>query len=293
MTSDATDGRRPAQAENLTTKAGKVHKLVLHDSVRERFRQQCRLFYDKLKSWWRANDAYETAYRQLEKVKKRGSKGRAKAEKELHETEARLRDLGSCPMEWLHVSPGRHMAPNKRDAMEYMFPDSDPVMTAEAVRLRSYVLLTIIHDHALNREVRPIADKDVWPRDYEAVPEDFALNTWKNMEANPSWSCGTIDRALCIVQADGPPGRFGSSLHQTNAERKSDRKPPAVSLWDDIPREYRDAIEQYQAEAYAASKKKKRVKISLFCLEHHLNEAMFRNYQDQVRKRKKRYRSEE
>ncbi len=86
--------------------------------------------------------------------------------------------------------------------MKRMFPDSGPPMTEETVRLRAYVLLTILHDHALKNEVSLLADEGVWSRADDDVPGDFALTAWKDMEANPSWSCGAIDRALRVVQAD-------------------------------------------------------------------------------------------
>ena len=227
-------------AKDLTARANEVHSLVLNDSyVLERFRQADRLFYKKLKAWWKANNAYEAAlepfvekvydcnselrrcaaqmaklhkqglhtspeYEHLEEDKRSWIKKKAKADKELEKAKAKaeLQDPGPCPMTWLELPHYGDLPANKRDLMEYMFPDDDPAMSDEAVRLRAYVLLTIVHDHAFKREVSLIADADVWPRDDEDVPDDFALTAWKNMEDNPSWSCGAIDRALRVVQAD-------------------------------------------------------------------------------------------
>lgn len=224
------------KAEDLTSKADKVHELVLKDSVRERFREQDRLFWDKLKAWWQANAAYEAAlkpfdekvydcvrerqrcaarmarlhkqglrtsaeYRQAEKAVKRCSEAKAKADEELERAEARLPSPGPCPTEWLQPPRYRDLPLIPREIMEYMFRD-DPAMSDEAVRLRAYALLTILHDYALKGEVSLIAGADVWPRDDEDIPEDSALMVWESMEANPSWSCATIDRALRVVQAD-------------------------------------------------------------------------------------------
>ena len=196
-----------------------------------------KLFYKKLKCWWQANEAYEAAlrpfdekiydcddkrrrcvaemaklqkqglrtspeYAQLEEDKRRLTEEKAKAQEALDVAKGGLQDPGPCPAEWLEPPAGGDLAPNARRVLEYMFPDDDPAMSDEAVRLRAYVLLTILHDHALKGEVSLIADADVWPRDDEDVPDDFALTAWKNMEDNPSWSCGAIDRALRVVQAD-------------------------------------------------------------------------------------------
>jgi len=229
---------RQMESEGLRAKADKVHELLVRNkSVRERFREQDRLFYKKLKCWWQANEAYEAAlrpfdekiydcddkrrrcvaemaklqkqglrtspeYAQLEEDKRRLTEEKAKAQEALDVAKGGLQDPGPCPAEWLEPPAGGDLAPNARRVLEYMFPDDDPAMSDEAVRLRAYVLLTILHDHALKGEVSLIADADVWPRDDEDVPDDFALTAWKNMEDNPSWSCGAIDRALRVVQAD-------------------------------------------------------------------------------------------
>ncbi|MDI9431685.1 MAG: hypothetical protein QM570_08200 [Planctomycetota bacterium] len=192
------------KSEDLISKAGKVHELLVRDSaVRERFREQDRLFWDKLKAWWQANEAYEAALRPFsEKVYRSKGKNKAKAEEELERAEANLQPPGPCPVEWLQPPVGWDLPPNARNVMKRMFPDSRPPMTEETVRLRAYVLLTILHDHALKNEVSLIADEDVWPRDDDDMPGDFALTAWKDMEANPSWLCGAIDRALHVVEAD-------------------------------------------------------------------------------------------
>ena len=227
----------PADLEGLRARARKVHKLLIRKhSVRERFRQIGRSFWDKLKSWWEANDAYEAAlrpfdekiydccreqrrytrrmgelrkqglqtsaeYRRLEKAKKRCIEEKARAEEERATAKAEPQDPGPCPTDWLRLSPHIDLAQNERDLMEHMFPDRS-VMTDEAERLRSYVLLTILHDHALKGEVAPIASDDVWPRDAEAVREDFGLTVWRNMQDDPSSWCGAIDTALVFVRAD-------------------------------------------------------------------------------------------
>lgn len=200
-----TAGHLPfGKSEDLISKAGKVHGLLVRDSaVRERFREQDKLFWDKLKAWWQANEVYEAALRPFsEKVYRSKGKNKAKAEEELEKAEANLQPPGPCPVKWLQPPVGCNLPPNARNVMKRMFPDSRPPMTEETVRLRAYVLLTILHDHALKNEVSLIADENVWPRDDDDVPGDFALTAWKDMEANPSWSCGAIDRALHVVEAD-------------------------------------------------------------------------------------------
>jgi len=262
---------RQMESEGLRAKADKVHELLVRNkSVRERFREQDRLFYKKLKCWWQANEACEAAlrpfdekiydcdnkrrrcvaemaklqkqglrtspkYAQLEEDNRRLIEEKAKAKEAFDVAKGGLQDPGPCPAEWLEPPAGGDLAPNARRVLEYMFPDDDPAMSDEAVRLRAYVLLTIVHDHAFKREVSLIADADVWPRDDEDVPDDFALTAWKNMEANPSWSCGAIDRALRIVQADldlHPKGIFDSGEVVTattgKAKRRSRRKAKAA-----------------------------------------------------------------
>ena len=126
MIPDTTNERRQGQNQDLTTKSDELLPLVLDNSVRERFRQQCKLFYDQRQSWWQANDAYEAAlkpcsekvsnlvfekvrrvarmqqlvkqhlqkspeYRRLEKTEKRYIEKKAKANEEL--TEALLKKL--------------------------------------------------------------------------------------------------------------------------------------------------------------------------------------------------------
>jgi hypothetical protein len=223
--------------EDLIARATEVHKLVLNNPVRERFRQADRLFYEKLKAWWEANSAYEAAlrsfvekvydcidklhrygeqmaelhkqglhtspeYEHLEEDKRSWIKKKAKADKELEKAKAGLQDPWPCPTTWLELTPHSRMAPNKRDLMEHMFPDDGPAMTEEAARLRAYVLLTILHDHALKGGVVPIAGDDIWPRDDEDVPEDFARKLWKVMQGDPHAWCPALDVALATVEED-------------------------------------------------------------------------------------------
>ncbi|HPC94988.1 MAG TPA: hypothetical protein PLU87_08610 [Sedimentisphaerales bacterium] len=225
--------------DDIAVRADKVHELVLDDSVLERFRQADRLFYEKLKAWWKANNAYEAAlepfvekvydcdselrrcaaqmarlhkqglhtspeYQHLEEDKRGWIKKKAKADKELEKAKAKaeLQAPGPCPTTWLELPPHSRMAPNKRDLMEHMFPDDGPAMTEEAARLRAYVLLTILHDHALKGGVVPIAGNDIWPRDDEDVPGDFAGIQWKSMQSDPYAWYPALDVALATVEKD-------------------------------------------------------------------------------------------
>lgn len=227
-------------AKDLTARANEVHSLVLNDSyVLERFRQADRLFYKKLKAWWKANNAYEAAlepfvekvydcnselrrcaaqmaklhkqglhtspeYEHLEEDKRSWIKKKAKADKELEKAKAKaeLQDPGPCPMTWLELPHYGDLPANKRDLMEYMFPDDRPAMTEEAARLRAYVLLTILHDHALKGGVVPIAGDDIWPRNDEDVPEDFAEIQWKSIQGNPYAWYPALDVARATVEED-------------------------------------------------------------------------------------------
>lgn len=275
MASDAADERRLPDLEDLRAKADQVHELVLNDWVREAFRQVGRSLWGKLKSWWEATYAREAArkpfderafdclreqrrctarmgklrkqglqtsaeYRRLEKAERRWIAEKARADEEGDKAEAKLQDPAPYPMDWPALSLVSRLAPNKRDLMEHMSPDSDPAMTEETVRLRSYALLTIVHDYALKGEVAPIASDDIWPQEDEVVPEDFAITIWKNMERYPSSWCGAIDRALRVVQADlagaGQPVReFVVRLENIRADL--------------------DAVEQAPSEAGAGTEK--------------------------------------
>lgn len=224
-------------AKDLTARANEVHSLVLNDAyVLERFRQADRLFYKKLKAWWKANNAYEAAlepfvekvydcnsvlgqcvaqmaklhkqglhtspeYQHLEEDKRSWIKKKAKADKELEKAKAKaeLQDPGPCPMTWLEPPRYRDLPANQRDLMEYMFPDDRPAMTEEAARLRAYVLLTILHDHALKGGVVPIAGDDIWPRDDKDVPGDFAEIQWKSMQGDPYAWYPALDVAWATV----------------------------------------------------------------------------------------------
>jgi len=92
------------------------------------------------------------------------------------------------------------------------------------------------------------------------------------------------------ANAEDLKARHDEALRAAEPHNQEAASEPDKSIWDEIPDEYRQALEAYECHAEKLKKEGKRPNIAKFCQQHGIDKALFRSYKEQVRKRRQRSR---
>jgi hypothetical protein len=161
---------------------------------------------------------------------------------------------------------------------------SKPLATSEIVR--AFEQYALSKDTSVLPPARQLYNalrklREPTPEDTSTLA-DFIVALGRHIRSGAGYDCGLFDQ-FSITEVLGEMARLDTGMPNGPGQAGN-----AKTVWEDIPDEYRKAIEQYRIESEAAKKKNKRLKVEAFCGKHDLDEQVFRSYREQVRGREKR-----